>query len=237
MWSLPSGTYPPSIKDCHSGRADAVQAVVVWGRCLYTMAHRACGEQQMQGQTDTRLQLQGQQCSEVTQGCLSLPWLLGPMPKYRDVSGQASMAGKPHTAQLTVAGLSANTHGFSPELFHSRILIYFRLVHPWQQGPRPTPGPRGTTMPACLAASPRDTRVARFCWAVLFQPLELVQAGRPLRGLGCASLCGSVSLVHEASQLLLGSTFPASRFVDPNLPFMAAHPQWWEPCPKRSSEI
>lgn len=25
-------------------RADVVQALVVWGCCLYTMAHRACGE-------------------------------------------------------------------------------------------------------------------------------------------------------------------------------------------------
>lgn len=150
------------------------------------------------------------------------------------------MADKPHTAQLTVVGLSANTHGFSPESFHSRILIYFRLGHPRQQGPRPRPGPRGATMPACaslFSSFSLGQRVVRFCWAVLFQPLGLVQAGRSLRGPGCASLCGSVSLVHEAGQVLLGSTFPASRFVDPNLPFMAAHPQWWETCLKRSSKI
>lgn len=72
-------------------------------------------------------------------------------------------------------------------------------------------------------------RVPRCCWAVLFQPLGLVQAGCPLR-------C-SVSLVHKAGQVLLGSTFPASRFVDPNLPFMAAHSQWWEACPEQSSKI
>ena len=92
-------------------------------------------------------------------------------------------------------------------------------------------------MPACLAASPWDTKVARFCWAVLFQPLGLAQAGHPLRGLGHASLHGSVSLVHEARQVLLGSTFPASRFVDPNLAFMAAHPQRWETRLKKSSKI
>lgn len=159
------------------------------------------------------------------------------MPKYRDVSGQASMAVKPRTVQLTVAGQSASTHGFSPELFHSPILIYFRLEHPWQLGPRPRPGSRGTTMAACLAVSPWDTRVTTFCWAVLFQPLGLVQAGHPLRGPGRASPRGSVSLVHEAGQVLLGSTFPAPRFVDPNLPFMAAHPQWWETRPKLSSKI
>lgn len=163
------------------------------------------------------------------------------MLKYRDVSGQASMAGKPRTVQLTVAGQSASTHGFSPEFFLSPSLIYFRLVHPWQLGPRPRPGLRGTTVAACSTVSPWDTRVARFCWAVLFQPLGLVQAGCPLRGPGRASPRGSVSLVHkaeaEAGQVLLGSTFPASRFVDPNLSFMAAHPQGWETRPKLSSKI
>lgn len=42
---------PPSIKGCHSGRADAVQAAVALGFGLCTTAHRACSEQQMQGQT------------------------------------------------------------------------------------------------------------------------------------------------------------------------------------------
>lgn len=40
MWSLPSGTYPPGIKDCHSGSADAVQAVVVFlGGTVFTPWH------------------------------------------------------------------------------------------------------------------------------------------------------------------------------------------------------
>lgn len=92
-------------------------------------------------------------------------------------------------------------------------------------------------MPACLAASPWNIRLARFCWAVVFQLLGLVQAGHPLRGLGHASLCGSVSLVHEAGQALLGSTFPASGSMDPNLPFMKAYTQGWGTRLKLSSKI
>lgn len=140
-----------------------------------------------------------------------------PTPKYRAVSGQAAMAVRAHTAQLTEAGHSTNTHSSSPELFDSRVFICYRLVHPWQEVPRPRPGLRGMTIPACTTTSPWGPRLARFCWAVLFQPLGLVQAGHPLRGLGHASLCGSISPAHEAGQVLPGSTFPGSGSVDPQL--------------------
>lgn len=163
-----------------------------------------------EARTGTWPQLQGQQRSEVIWGRLSLPWLSHAIPKYRDVSGQAAMAIQTRTAQLAGAGHSTNAHSFSPELDGSRVLVCYRLGHPWQQVPRPRPGLRGMTMPACTAASPWDTGLARLCWAVLFQPLGLVQAGHPLRGLGHASLCGSVSPVHEAGQVLLGSTFPGT---------------------------
>lgn len=110
------------------------------------------------------------------------------MPKYRDVSEKAAMAIKAHAGQLSVAGRSTDAQSFSPELSDSRVLLYYRLAHPWQQVPRPKPGLRGMTMPACIAASSWDMRLARVFWAVLFQSLGLVQAGHPLRGLGHASL-------------------------------------------------
>lgn len=114
--------------------------------------------------------------------------------------------------QLTVAGHSAKTQSFSPELLDSHVLVLFMLGI---LGCRCQGLGRGGWMvkPAYVAASALDTRPAMFCWAVFFQSLSLVQAGHLQRDPGHASLCGSFSLGHEASQVLLGSTFPVLRSV------------------------